>query len=115
MKWLSLLSVVLASSGFAGRASYHWDNVRIGGGGYLLGAVAHPGEPGLLYVRADVGGCYRWDAGKKVLVQLMNWVPAEQSNLYGVAGLALDPRDPDLVYIAAGEGARMDRPSRPDD
>lgn len=103
MKWLSLLSVVLASSGFAGRASYHWDNVRIGGGGYLLGAVAHPGEPGLLYVRADVGGCYRWDAGKKVLVQLMNWVPAEQSNLYGVAGLALDPRDPDLVYIAAGK------------
>lgn len=103
MKLLLLPFLVLAAAASAADPAYNWQNVRIGGGGYLLGAVAHPKEPGLMYVRADVGGCYRFDAETRQLVQLMNWVPAEQSNLYGVAGLALDPSDVEVVYIAAGK------------
>jgi xyloglucan-specific exo-beta-1,4-glucanase len=99
-----LFSVLLQTSPQAEEAiPYTWENVRIGGGGYLLGVVVHPRDPGVIYVRADVGGCYRWDESSGRLVQLMNWVPAEQSNLYGVAGLALDPTDPRTVYIAAGK------------
>lgn len=82
---------------------YRWQNVSIGGGGYLLGVVVHPRDPTLIYVRADVGGCYRWDERAGRLVQLMHWVASEQSNLYGIAGLALDPADPRAVYIAAGK------------
>jgi len=108
--WLSLLFSAFAclcplpaSAEETEAISYDWENVRIGGGGYLLGVIVHPRDPGVIYVRADVGGCYRWDAGVGKLVQLMNWVPAEESNLYGVAGLALDPLDSRIVYIAAGK------------
>jgi hypothetical protein len=57
----------------------------------------------VIYVRADLGGCYRRDASSGRLVQLMNWMPVEQSNFHGVVSLALDPVDPRTVYIAAGK------------
>jgi len=45
-------------------AQYAWDNVRIGGSGFVSGLVLSTKEPGLIYARTDVGGAYRWDVKK---------------------------------------------------
>ncbi len=82
---------------------YVWKNVAIGGGGYVTDIYCHPKQKDLVYIRTDVGGFYRWDAPTSHWVPLMDWVRRDQSNYYGGEGLALDPSDPDVVYIAAGE------------
>ncbi|MFC1525573.1 hypothetical protein ACFL6X_02050 [Candidatus Latescibacterota bacterium] len=83
---------------------YRWSNVAIGGGGYVTGLVIHPGEPGVVYVRTDIGGFYRWEE------DAMRWIPVTdhfsraERGFFGGESIALDPSDPDVVYIAAGMG-----------
>ena len=38
---------------------YIWHPVRIVGGGEMPGLYSHPTQPGLMYIRANVGGAYR--------------------------------------------------------
>lgn len=81
---------------------YVWKNVKIGGGGFVTGIVFHPAEKGLVYVRTDVGGAYRWDARSRCWIPLMDWMGPKDWNLLGIESLAVDPSDPDVVYAAAG-------------
>lgn len=83
-------------------ADYRWRNVRIEGGGFVSGLVCHPHAKGLCYARTDVGGAYRWDAAKQRWRPLTDWLGAADQNLYGIESVALDPSDPDRVYLAAG-------------
>jgi beta-glucosidase len=43
---------------------YSWNNLPIGGSGFVSGLITSKAEPGLVYARTDVGGAYRWDAKK---------------------------------------------------
>jgi BNR/Asp-box repeat. len=81
---------------------YNWKNVHIGGGGFVTGIVFHPAERGLVYVRTDVGGAYRWDDHAQRWVQLVDFLGLADVNLTGIESLAIDPRDPERVYLAAG-------------
>ena len=82
---------------------YTWDRVAIGGGGYVTGIVAHPTERNLLYIRTDNGGAYRWDAPTDSWIWITNhWTVAEK-NYYGIDGIAIDPLNPNVVYVAAGK------------
>lgn len=83
--------------------SYTWKNVSIGGGGYVTGIVIHPSEPDLVYIRTDVGGAYRLDPNDSSWIPLMDGLGPEQSNLYGIDGIALDSQNPDIVYVSAGK------------
>ncbi|WP_298091626.1 hypothetical protein [uncultured Sphingomonas sp.] len=84
---------------------YQWRNVTVGAGGYAPNIVFSPAERGLAYLRTDMGGAYRWDAG------LRRWVPLQDDNAVsshmGIESIAPDPRDPDVVYMAAGMNARQ--------
>ena len=81
---------------------YRYANVRIGGGGFVSGLTFHPGEHGLYYARTDVGGAYRWDPSSRKWIPLTDWLDASEQNLYGIDSIALDPSDPERVYLAAG-------------
>lgn len=81
---------------------YHWRSVAIGGGGFVTGVVFHPAERDLAYARTDVGGAYRWDAHVQQWVALTDWLGADDWNLMGIDAFAIDPGNPDALYLAAG-------------
>lgn len=85
------------------QVDYDWDQVKIGGGGYITGISIHPNNTNVAYFRTDVGGVYRWDAIKKKMVQLLNYGSAKK-NYYGVAGVALHPTKENIIYLAVDEG-----------
>ena len=87
----------------AGRAqvSYRWQNVRIGGGGFVTGIITHP-HSNIVYARTDVGGAYRRDFDTHRWIPITDWVGGPDSSLSGIESLAVDPHHPDRVYIAAG-------------
>ncbi|HOQ05125.1 MAG TPA: xyloglucanase [Anaerohalosphaeraceae bacterium] len=81
---------------------YDWKPVQIVGGGFVTGFVFHPTVPGLCYARTDMGGAYRWSPPEKKWQPLLDWVSLDDVNLMGVDGLAVDPSDPNRLYLACG-------------
>ncbi|SFN72001.1 hypothetical protein SAMN05428984_0369 [Sphingomonas sp. OK281] len=83
---------------------YRWTNVKVGAGGYAPNIVFSPAERGLAYLRTDMGGAYRWDGKER------RWLPLQDGNAtpsyMGIESIAPDPRNPDIVYMAAGMNAR---------
>jgi photosystem II stability/assembly factor-like uncharacterized protein len=94
-----------------GAAPYTFRNVQIRGGGFVTGLAFHPAERGLAYARTDVGGAYRWDATAERWIPLTDWLGMDDWHLTGVDGLALDPSDPNRIYLAAGIYNRPDAPN----
>jgi oligoxyloglucan reducing-end-specific cellobiohydrolase len=82
-------------------ADYTWAPVRIVAGGYIPGLIAHPTQSGLIYARTDIGSAYRWNAGTAEWIPLTDFHPPGGYNLQGPESIALDPTDPNRLYIAA--------------
>jgi hypothetical protein len=88
----------------AGKAPqpYTWKSVQMVGGGFVDGIIFHPTAKGVRYARTDMGGAYRWNPRTKLWEPLLDWVSYPDSNLMGVESIALDPADPNRVYLACG-------------
>jgi xyloglucan-specific exo-beta-1,4-glucanase len=79
-----------------------WSTVDLGGGGYITGIAIHPKIPNVVYIRTDISGWFRWNEASRSWTPLTDFITAYDWNDYGGEGLALDPNDADVIYIAAG-------------
>jgi hypothetical protein len=82
--------------------AYNWNNLAIGGGGFVSAIIPSKSQPNLFYARTDVGGAYRWDANTSKWIPLLDWVSDNEVGYLGVESLALDPNAPNKVYMLAG-------------
>jgi hypothetical protein len=79
-----------------------WNNVAIGGGGFVSGIVFSPAQSGLAYARTDVGGLYRWSDADGHWTALTDGFASAQGNYLGGESIAPDPVNPNIVYAAGG-------------
>lgn len=82
---------------------YQWNNVAIGGGGFVSGIITCPTEKGLAYCRTDVGGAYRWVDSTSSWIPINDDLTNADAMLQGIESVAIDPQNTNKVYIAAGE------------
>ncbi|MEL6927279.1 MAG: hypothetical protein AAFO95_01435 [Cyanobacteria bacterium J06600_6] len=83
-----------------------WQSVKIGGGGYITGIYPHPTAKDLVYIRTDNGGFYRWQTDLQQWLPISNDLPRgdwDYDHNSGGEAIALDPQNPDLIYIAVGK------------
>jgi hypothetical protein len=97
----AFVSVGLVTPGVSG---YSWESVNTQGMGYVTGLVIHPLAPNDIYIRTDVGGAYRFDRTNQYWVPLLDQYGVLQSEVYGIASIAVDPTNINTVYIAAALG-----------
>ncbi|MFL6306040.1 MAG: WD40/YVTN/BNR-like repeat-containing protein [Candidatus Sulfotelmatobacter sp.] len=101
--FLAFANVSAASAQEAPFNSYRFHNVVMGGGGgFISGIVFSNTEPGLAYARTDIGGAYRLDPQSSHWIPLLDWIGFSDWNLSGVESIAIDPRNPERVYLAVG-------------
>ena len=79
---------------------YVWNNVTVGGGGFSPNILFSPVEPGLAYLRTDIGGVYRYERSQQRWIALQDGMA--EGNYFGVESLAPDPRNSQVVYAAVG-------------
>ena len=92
----------LGAAEAATASSYVWQTVPWGGGGYVDGLVYHPKVKDLLYARTDVGGIYRYDYVARRWMPLLDALPHADGDMNGILSVALDPNDPNKLYLACG-------------
>jgi len=81
---------------------YKWKSVQMVGGGFVDGIVFHPTAKGVCYCRTDMGGAYRRNPETMIWEPLLDWLSYEDINLMGVESIALDPSNPDWVFLSCG-------------
>jgi hypothetical protein len=99
--FLLLFGTLTCSSQQAAPERYSWKNVQIVGGGFVDGIIFHPTAAGVRYARTDMGGAYRWDDGTHRWQPLLDWISYRDRNLMGIESIAVDPSNPNRVYLTA--------------
>ena len=74
-----------ATGAWAQTADYIWRNVRVGGGGFSPNLIFSRAEPGLAYLRTDIGGAYRFDTAANAWIPLQDQIT--EPNLFGVESI----------------------------
>ena len=92
----------IAAEPAAATEPYAWKNVAIFGGGYVTAIIFSRSQHGLVFLRTDIGGAYRWDGTTRCWLPLLDWIKRADANLMGIESLATDPVEPNRVYLAAG-------------
>jgi xyloglucan-specific exo-beta-1,4-glucanase len=82
--------------------AYTWNNVAIGGGGFVPDIVFNTGAANIIYARTDIGGVYRWNQSSSSWTPLTDWVGQGNWGYEGAVSVAADPVNTNKVFVAAG-------------
>ena len=63
---------------------YKWNNVIIGGGGFVSGIVACPTMQNLIFAKTDVGGAYRWIEETQSWKPLTDWINTNEKGSFNL-------------------------------
>ncbi|HET6557918.1 MAG TPA: hypothetical protein VFG54_11430 [Prolixibacteraceae bacterium] len=96
------LLIMLLPKVFLAADLYQWKNVIIGGGGFVSGIVTCPTQQNLIFAKTDVGGAYRWVEETQSWKALNDWVSTTEKGYLGIESIAIDPQNPNRVYMSAG-------------
>ncbi|WP_299250601.1 hypothetical protein, partial [uncultured Cytophaga sp.] len=96
----TVLTLLFFQPSFA--QTYNWNNVAIGGGGFVSGIITSKTESGVMFARTDVGGAYRWDAPNSKWIPLLDWTSENETGWQGVESIAMDPQASKNVYMLVG-------------
>jgi xyloglucan-specific exo-beta-1,4-glucanase len=105
---LGALAALGVLAGMAGadvqpaQAASSYKNVQIVGGGFICGIVFNQTTPNVCFARTDIGGLYRWDNANNKWLPLLDWVGWDNWGYSGVASVATDPVNSNVVYAAVG-------------
>jgi uncharacterized protein YjdB len=99
---VSLIFVLTIAHFTAAIKAQTYGSLPMGGAGFVSGIVTSKSEANLMYARTDVGGAYRWNQDSAVWEPLTDWVSSSELGYLGVESLAMDPSDPDKLYMAVG-------------
>ncbi|MEJ2045943.1 MAG: RICIN domain-containing protein [Reinekea sp.] len=99
---LSGLSLATSASYAAVPESLGWDNIKMGGGGYIPGVIYHPTERDVRYARTDMLGVYRWDKNKSAWTPITDSFTRAEGKYLGAESIAVDPTNSNKVYMATG-------------
>ncbi len=83
--------------------NYTWRSVIVGGGGFVPGIVFSLTDSGVVFARTDMGGAYRWGRSLDEWVPLTDTMTRNNSDYMGIFSIALDPDDPNRVYMETGK------------
>lgn len=97
--------IIIYKEGAMKQIPYQYRNLPIPGGGYVTGFVYSQRERDVLYARTDIGGTYRFDAGKQCWISLIPHVTMEDLSETFPIALAIDEEKPGSLFIACGVNA----------
>jgi xyloglucan-specific exo-beta-1,4-glucanase len=95
-------AVTTGPAASAATQPYTWQNVKIGGGGFIDGIEFSPAQQNLIYAHTDIGGAYRWNQSTSSWTPLLDWVGESNWGWNGVVSLAPDPLNANKVWAAVG-------------
>ena len=72
------------------------------GGGYVPHMAIHPADSDAIYIGTDVGGSYRYNHLTEEWELVTNGLSQQNRGYDANQAIALDPKDPDVVYMALG-------------
>ncbi|MFP4418107.1 MAG: WD40/YVTN/BNR-like repeat-containing protein [Chitinivibrionales bacterium] len=102
VKHVRFLCLILSLGFGLSAGEYTWGTVTMGGGGFVSAIITSKAEENLLYARTDVGGAYRWEESTRSWIPITDWVGPNDMGLFGIDALALDPSNPQRIYMLAG-------------
>ena len=102
IKISAFLLFTLTSIHLSFAQTYNWNNVAIGGGGFVSGIITSKTEQNVMFCRTDVGGAYRWDATNTKWIPLLDWNSESETGFQGVESIAMDPQASKNVYMLVG-------------
>jgi len=74
----------------------------MGGGGFVSAIITSTTKKNLIYARTDVGGAYRWNEADQSWIPLNDWLDPNNNGIFGIEALAIDPSNPNRLYMLAG-------------
>ncbi len=99
---VAVLFLSISAKLYGQEETYTWKNIAMGGGGFVSGIITSKAQKDLIYARTDVGGAYRWEAANARWIPLLDWTSESELGYQGVESLAIDPQEPNKVYMLVG-------------